>query len=81
MILSVTFEKTTYNALPVQVRGRHADIAGAIGLGAAIDYLDARRASSRSPRTSSELLAYATERALGDAAACGSSARRARRRA
>ena len=25
MIASVTFEKTTYNALPVQVRGRHAE--------------------------------------------------------
>ena len=40
----------------VQVRGRHADIAGAIGLGAALDYIDAiglerdRRARARSAR-------------------------------
>jgi cysteine desulfurase/selenocysteine lyase len=40
MIRSVTFEKTTYNDLPYKFEAGTPDIAGAIGLGAAIDYLD-----------------------------------------
>jgi len=40
MISSVTFEKTTYNDLPYKFEAGTPDIAGAIGLGAAIDYLD-----------------------------------------
>jgi len=39
MIESVTFEKTTYAALPNKFEAGTPDIAGAIGLGAAIDYL------------------------------------------
>jgi cysteine desulfurase/selenocysteine lyase len=39
MIRSVTFEKTTYNDLPFKFEAGTPDIAGAIGLGAAIDYL------------------------------------------
>jgi cysteine desulfurase / selenocysteine lyase len=39
MILSVTFEKTTYNALPYKFEAGTPNIAGAVGLGAAIDYL------------------------------------------
>jgi cysteine desulfurase/selenocysteine lyase len=39
MIRSVTFEKTLYNALPYKFEAGTPDIAGAIGLGAAIDYL------------------------------------------
>ena len=39
MISSVTFEKTTYNTLPHKFEAGTPDIAGAIGLGAAIDYL------------------------------------------
>ncbi len=41
MIASVTFEKTTYNALPYKFEAGTPNIAGAIGLGAAIDYLTA----------------------------------------
>jgi len=40
MIRSVTFEKTTYNDLPYKFEAGTPDIAGVIGLGAAIDYLD-----------------------------------------
>jgi cysteine desulfurase/selenocysteine lyase len=39
MILSVTFEKTTYNALPYKFEAGTPHIAGAIGLGAAVDWL------------------------------------------
>jgi cysteine desulfurase/selenocysteine lyase len=40
MISSVTFEKTTYNVLPYKFEAGTPDIAGVIGLGAAIDYLN-----------------------------------------
>jgi cysteine desulfurase/selenocysteine lyase len=40
MIRSVTFGKTTYNDLPYKFEAGTPDIAGVIGLGAAIDYLD-----------------------------------------
>jgi cysteine desulfurase/selenocysteine lyase len=40
MISSVTFEKTTYNALPYKFEAGTPDIAGVIGLGAAVDYLN-----------------------------------------
>ena len=39
MILTVTFEKTTYNAIPQKFEAGTPPIAAAIGLGAAIDYL------------------------------------------
>jgi len=39
MIRSVTFEKTLYNQLPFKFEAGTPDIAGAIGLGAALDYL------------------------------------------
>ena len=39
MILSVTFEKTTYNAIPYKFEAGTPPIAAAIGLGAAVDYL------------------------------------------
>jgi cysteine desulfurase / selenocysteine lyase len=39
MIKSVTFEKTTYNALPYKFEAGTPNIAGAIGLGAAVDYV------------------------------------------
>jgi cysteine desulfurase/selenocysteine lyase len=40
MILSVTFEKTEYNAPPYKFEAGTPNIAGAIGLGAAIDYVE-----------------------------------------
>jgi cysteine desulfurase/selenocysteine lyase len=40
MILSVTFGKTTYNSLPYKFEAGTPNISGAIGLGAAIEYLE-----------------------------------------
>ena len=40
MISSVSFEKTTYNRLPFRFEAGTPNIAGTIGLGAAIDYLN-----------------------------------------
>jgi cysteine desulfurase / selenocysteine lyase len=39
MILTVTFEKSTYNALPYRFEAGTPNITGAVGLGAAVDYL------------------------------------------
>lgn len=40
MIRSVTFEKTEYNVLPYKFEAGTPDIAGIVGLGAAIDYVN-----------------------------------------
>lgn len=40
MIKTVTFEKTIYNVLPYKFEAGTPDISGAIGLGAAIDYVN-----------------------------------------
>ena len=40
MISKVTFEKTTYNELPHKFEAGTPNIAGAIGLGAAVEYVD-----------------------------------------
>jgi cysteine desulfurase/selenocysteine lyase len=40
MISSVTFEKSTWNALPYKFEAGTPHIAGAIGLHAALDYID-----------------------------------------
>jgi cysteine desulfurase / selenocysteine lyase len=40
MIASVTFEKTTYNKLPYKFEAGTPDIAGVIGLGAALGYVN-----------------------------------------
>ena len=40
MIASVTFEKTTYNAIPFKFEAGTPYIAGVIGLGAAVEYLN-----------------------------------------
>jgi cysteine desulfurase / selenocysteine lyase len=40
MISSVTFEKTLYNKLPYKFEAGTPDVAGGIGLGAAVDYLE-----------------------------------------
>jgi cysteine desulfurase/selenocysteine lyase len=39
MIMSVTFEKTTYNTLPYKFEAGTPNIAGAVGLGAAVEFL------------------------------------------
>ena len=59
MILSVSFEKTVYNALPYKFEAGTPDIAGAIGLGAAIDYLSGI-GMANIVRYERELMAYAT---------------------
>jgi len=60
MIRSVTFEKSTWNDLPFKFEAGTPDIAGAVGLGAALDYIDGvgLEAICRHER---DLLAYATE--------------------
>lgn len=40
MILTVSFEKTTYNELPWKFEAGTPNISGAVGLGAAMDYLE-----------------------------------------
>ena len=40
MILSVSFDETVYNKLPYKFEAGTPNIAGAIGLGAAIDYIE-----------------------------------------
>jgi len=61
MILTVTFEKTTYNQLPWKFEAGTPHIAGAIGLGAAIRYLQGI-GMERIAAYGHELLEYATAR-------------------
>ncbi|HXG34701.1 MAG TPA: cysteine desulfurase [Bryobacteraceae bacterium] len=61
MIRSVTFEKTTFNELPWKFEAGTPNIAGAIGLGAALDYLDGIGLENAAT-WEQELLAYATRR-------------------
>jgi cysteine desulfurase/selenocysteine lyase len=59
MIRSVTFEKTEYNDLPWKFEAGTPHIAGAIGLAAAIDYVDAIGYGAIGAHER-DLLAYAT---------------------
>jgi len=61
MILSVSFTGTTYNHLPHRFEAGTPNIAGAIGLGAAIEYLEAI-GIDRIGRHEQDLLQYATAR-------------------
>jgi cysteine desulfurase/selenocysteine lyase len=60
MISSVTFAKTTYNVLPYKFEAGTPDIAGAIGLAAALDYVSAL-GLERIAAHEHDLLTYATE--------------------
>ena len=60
MISLVTFEKTHYNVLPYKFEAGTPHIAGVIGLGAAIDYLD-RLDWQRLAEHEHDLLSYASE--------------------
>ena len=60
MIRKVTFEKTTYNDLPYKFEAGTPHISGAIGLGAAIDYVE-ELGQDAIAEYESELLDYATE--------------------
>lgn len=59
MILTVSFEKTVYNDLPYRFEAGTPHVAGATGLGAAIDYLTGL-GMQRIAKYEAELLAYAT---------------------
>jgi cysteine desulfurase/selenocysteine lyase len=61
MISSVTFEKTIYNVVPYKFEAGTPDIAGAIGLGAALEYVMAL-GMDRVAAHGQDLLAYATEK-------------------
>ena len=61
MITSVTFEGTTYNEVPHKFEAGTPNIAGAVGFGAAIDYLSALDMEAVAAHEH-DLLAYATER-------------------
>ena len=61
MIRSVTFEKTTFNTIPYKFEAGTPNIAGAIGLGAAIDYVEGI-GLERIAAHEQDLLAYATGR-------------------
>lgn len=61
MILAVSFEKTVYNSLPYKFEAGTPAIAEAIGLGAAIDYLEAL-GMDRIAAAEHDLLVYANER-------------------
>jgi cysteine desulfurase/selenocysteine lyase len=62
MIESVSFVKTTFNQLPYKFEAGTPDIAGAIGLGAAIDYLNQLDREAASAHEMA-LLRYAEEKA------------------
>ena len=64
MISSVTFERTLYNVLPYKFEAGTPDIAGAVGLAAAIEYVETV-GLDRIGAHERELTAYAT-RALTD---------------
>jgi cysteine desulfurase/selenocysteine lyase len=61
MILAVSFEQTVYNGLPYKFEAGTPDIAGAIGLGAAVDYLESI-GLQRIAAAEHELLVYASAR-------------------
>ncbi|MEN8182617.1 MAG: cysteine desulfurase [Myxococcota bacterium] len=60
MIRSVSFEETSFAEIPLRFEAGTPDIAGAIGLGAAIDYLRGI-GLERIERHEAELLAFGTE--------------------
>jgi cysteine desulfurase/selenocysteine lyase len=62
MIRKVTFEETEYNVLPYKFEAGTPNIAGVVGLGAAIDYLN-KIGMDHIAVYEAELLSYATERA------------------
>ena len=61
MILSVTFEKTVYNKIPYKFEAGTPDIAGAVGLAAAVRYLSGLGLAAVEAHEA-DLLAYGTRR-------------------
>ena len=64
MVENVTFEKTTYNVLPFKFEAGTMNFAGAIGLGAALDYVLSIGRENIEKREK-ELLVYATKLLTG----------------
>jgi len=60
MIKNVTFEETTYNEAPAKFEAGTPNIADAVGLGAALDYIN-RLGLVNTGKYEHELLEYATE--------------------
>jgi cysteine desulfurase/selenocysteine lyase len=60
MISSVTFEKTTYNKVPHKFEAGTPDISGAVGMKAALEYLN-KLGMEKIAAHESELLTYATD--------------------
>jgi cysteine desulfurase/selenocysteine lyase len=67
MILTVSFERSTYNALPYKFEAGTPNITGVIGLGAAVDYLEALEFGALAAHEHA-LLEHATTRLLGEVA-------------
>jgi cysteine desulfurase / selenocysteine lyase len=65
MILTVSFDRTTYNALPYKFEAGTPNITGAVGLGAAIDYLERIDFGALAAHEHA-LLEHATERLLAE---------------
>ena len=63
MIASVSFEKTTYNELPYKFEAGTSNIVGGVGLGAAIDYVQAIGLDAIAAHEH-DLLAYGTQKLL-----------------
>ena len=78
MISSVTFEKTTYNKLPYKFEAGTPNVSGAIGLGAALEYVD-RLGIAEIAAQEEEVLAYAMDAvsALPDIALIGTAPHKA----
>jgi cysteine desulfurase/selenocysteine lyase len=64
MIATVTFERCTWNVIPNKFEAGTPDISGAIGLGAAVDYVSGI-GMDRIQAYEQELLAYGTEALKG----------------
>ena len=62
MIADVTFEKTVFQQPPNRFEAGTGNIADAVGLGAALDYVTRIGPGAPSPATSTHLLEYATPR-------------------
>jgi len=63
MVLTVSFEKTTYNGLPCKFEAGTPNITGAVGLGATVDYLNSIEFDALC-QYEADLLDYATEKFL-----------------
>jgi cysteine desulfurase/selenocysteine lyase len=65
MIANVTFEKTLYNQIPYKFEAGTPNITGAVGLGAAVDYLESIDFDAAAAHEHA-LLEYATQRLVSD---------------